>query len=639
MAVVPINSGRVSSALVSDMVMGNMRRTQRDMLAEQTKLATGHRINVPSEDPFGAALTTSLQSLLERTTQVQENVGSVTSFLSASDSALSDLNDLITQAESLASENVGSTATTETRAAAAQVISAMIDEVVAVGNRQFAGRYLFAGHDTDAPPFEQVGAGVWYRGDAGEILSYVDSERTIASNVNAAEVFGTLSSQVTGVCDLDPRLTVDTLLRDLNGGQGVSNGSIVVSDGTATSVVDLSTADNLQDVIDLIEQNGPAGIAVEINAAGNGLRLTQAGADITVTEVEGGLTAHQLGIYSASGAGAELVGDDVERAVSLLTPLAALHNGAGIDQADGLVLSNGGDSQTIDLSAAETVEDLLNALNGAGLYVSAVVNDAGDGIDVRNALSGATLTIGENGGTSATDLGIRSLPASVRLSELNDGQGVRVVTGADFCVHRRDGTTFDVDLSSADTVQDVLDAINNHAGNTGGLIEARLVATGNGIELADSSVGADDLSVTALNASAAADGLGIAQTVTDPTATLVGDDVRPVRSTGLLTALTDLHDALVADSSQAITRAAERLGQAGTRVTSGRAEIGVRVQAAELIDERLDREVLDIRAMLSDTFDVDYAETVTTFTLLQNMFEASLRASQAILGTSLLDLL
>ena len=56
------------------------------------------------------------------------------------------------------------------------------------------------------------------------------------------------------------------------------------------------------------------------------------------------------------------------------------------------------------------------------------------------------MTIAENGGTTAADLGVRSLAASTPLSELNGGKGVRTVAGADFKVTRTDGTSFTVDV-------------------------------------------------------------------------------------------------------------------------------------------------------------------------------------------------
>ena len=71
-----------------------------------------------------------------------------------------------------------------------------------------------------------------------------------------------------------------------------------------------------------------------------------------------------------------------------------------------------------------TIEDLLNAINGSGADVLASINAAGTGIDVRSRLSGAEFSIGENGGTTATQLGIRTLTESTALAALNHGAGV-----------------------------------------------------------------------------------------------------------------------------------------------------------------------------------------------------------------------
>ena len=82
--------------------------------------------------------------------------------------------------------------------------------------------------------------------------------------------------------------------------------------------------------------------------------------------------------------------------------------GEVLDTDAGLILTNGGKTVTLDTSSAETVEDLLNLINGSGLGLAAEINATRDGINVRSRLSGADLTIGENGGQLATQLGIRT---------------------------------------------------------------------------------------------------------------------------------------------------------------------------------------------------------------------------------------
>jgi flagellar hook-associated protein 3 FlgL len=112
--------------------------------------------------------------------------------------------------------------------------------------------------------------------------------------------------------------------------------------------------------------------------------------------------------------------------ITPLTPLTQLRGGAGVDLA-GLKITNGLLSATIDLTAATTVEDLLNRINSSGTAVRAEINAAGTGINILNPTQGTAMTIAENGGTTAADLGIRSFHATTPLAQLNGGGGVRTV--------------------------------------------------------------------------------------------------------------------------------------------------------------------------------------------------------------------
>jgi flagellar hook-associated protein 3 FlgL len=162
-------------------------------------------------------------------------------------------------------------------------------------------------------------------------------------------------------------------------------------------------------------------------------------------------------------------------------------SGAEFDQASGLQIVNGSETYTIDIESAQTVEDLLNSINGSAAHALAEINDAGNGIRIRSRLSGSDFTIGENGGSTATQLGVRSSTTSTFLSELNYGSGVQNIDGVDFTIRRNDGVDLGIDIASARTIGDVINLINNHPDNLdpSTRVVARLTAFGNGIELVD----------------------------------------------------------------------------------------------------------------------------------------------------------
>ncbi|PHR94795.1 MAG: hypothetical protein COA78_31580, partial [Blastopirellula sp.] len=165
-----------------------------------------------------------------------------------------------------------------------------------------------------------------------------------------------------------------------------------------------------------------------------------------------------------------------------------LSGGSGVpfDKSSGLLINNGGEQFEITFEDAETVEDLLNILNGSSAGLVATLNDDATGINVQSVLSGGEFTIGENGGETATQLGIRTFTTNTQLSQMNYALGVSTTEGTDFTITRNDGVELEIDLSTAKTVEDVLTLINNHPDNLGsdGVV-ARLKAFGNGIEIVD----------------------------------------------------------------------------------------------------------------------------------------------------------
>lgn len=178
----------------------------------------------------------------------------------------------------------------------------------------------------------------------------------------------------------------------------------------------------------------------------------------------------------------------------------ATSGGSGIelDTASGLQLNNGDQTTALDISGAETVEELLNLINGTGLGIRAEINEARTGINVRSRLSGADFTIGENGGTTATQLGIRSYTGATRLEDFNRGVGVPTTSELETIdatkldqirIVARDNVTFTVNLTGATTLQDVVNLINTDPANNVGTtaVLARMTQNGNGIELVDSS--------------------------------------------------------------------------------------------------------------------------------------------------------
>ncbi|HEY7116614.1 MAG TPA: flagellar hook-associated protein FlgL [Tepidisphaeraceae bacterium] len=639
MSIVPLQLARVSNLLRSNLATSAISRTQAQLLDVQNQLTTGQRLNSPSDDPGASAIVQQLQKLMEQRQAYSDNIKHAQSQLGEVDSSLSDLTDLLQQAQQIASANVGSDVTAQERQGAAAVVKSLQSQVLSVANKQFEGVFLFAGdRSTDAPFVDAVG-GVKFVGDSNVLDNVYDENTQLPFMVDGAEVFGALSTRVQGTVDLSPRLTPTTRIADLKGAtnDGVRLGSVQVSNGTITRIVDLSNADTIADVQNAINQAGVGGITAAIAPDNNSLILNATGSDnITVTEVGGGTTAADLGILqkTPAGAGVALDGQNVGAQVTLLTKLADLKLGAGIDQT-GLILTNGQTTATVDLSSAVTVEDLVNAVNSSKTGVLAKINDAGTGIDLVNPTQGVAMTVAENGGTTAADIGIRSLAPTTKLAELNGGKGVSTVNGPELQITRKDGTQFQVDISSAVTVQDVINAINTADGGAG--VTASFTTTGNGIVLTDSTGGAGQLSAISINFSTAATDLGLDQPASG--STITGADTNGIEVSGVFGNLQKLRNALDASDQAGITAAAEGLKDDYDRIVRVRGETGARVQELDARDNRLQDENLATTKLLSDLKDTDFTEAISRFQTLQTALQASLQTTAKVMGLSLMDFL
>ncbi|MGD2108785.1 MAG: flagellar hook-associated protein FlgL, partial [Phycisphaerae bacterium] len=447
MAVTPINIARVSHNLQAEFMLDSIRRTQRDLFTTQTRIASGRSFITPSEDPVRAARALDLTEALSRQSQFMENLQYGDNFLASADSAINEINELLIQASVIASQTVGSMTTAAERESEAEVVAAIRDQLQSVGNRQFMGRYIFGGRSTTDRPFVDALGAVGYVGDTGDLLTRISDKLWAPVNMSGDRLFRALSSPINTDVDLTPALTASARLDDITGAaeRPIEPGILIfnASGGAGSFTVDLDSADTIGDMVDAINAAASeAGSTVSAALSATGLTITPGGAALTVTDTGTGQLAADLGILTSEPTTTVIQGGTLTPRLTRITPVQDLAGGTGIDLDSGLIITNGERSVTVDLSSAETAQDIINAINNADVFVLARINSDGTGIDVFNQVSGTSLTIGENGGSTATHLGIRTFDSATLLSRLNFGVGVHIDDGNDdLRITAKDGST------------------------------------------------------------------------------------------------------------------------------------------------------------------------------------------------------
>jgi len=304
MAIIGIPSTRISDQFVRQILLSQVQTDQIDLFRLQMQLSSGRKFQLPSEAPVAALRVMSLQRLLERKEQIKGNLATNQSYLSATDTAMSQISGMMAEVRGVALGVIGTTASDVQRQAAAQQVQQTLQQLVDSGNQNFRGRYLFAGSETMTRPFTlEQGNLVRYDGNEQRLASYGNVDLLFDTNSQGNEVFGAISEPVRGSVDFNPVVTRDTRLADLRGGQGIRKGSIAISDGASTQIIDLSQAETVGDVVALIHAHPPAGNTIDLEIIPRGFVLQLAGGNLTINEVGGGTTAAELGILTENGVG------------------------------------------------------------------------------------------------------------------------------------------------------------------------------------------------------------------------------------------------------------------------------------------------------------------------------------------------
>lgn len=663
MTMIPANLARVPNALTSSIMLGAVTRTSSDLVQLQVQMASGKRLNRPSDDAIGTSAISVLDDTMERRGQRLRNLSHAESVLNTSDAALGDLSALLIEAQGIASSQIGIGSDAETRANQAQVIDTMLDEARNIANRKYQKLFLFGGSATSQEPIVGLGNGLRYQGRGDGMLTDLGLARPLPITVNGEDAFGALSSRIESNVDLDPIMDDDTRLVDLDGarGFGIGLGSVTVSNASGlSSEVDLTTAHTLGDVATALQDAirndlGDAAAVVRVDPlTQNRLEIIPTVEDITVVDPTEDATAADLGLSNLTfTAGAGATGADlnpyltrqtrIDQLLGLTTPLPSIR------------IENVGQTRDLDLSSAETIEDLANLVEGLNIGVRVEINSNRNGLNFINEMSGGDMSIGEvGGGTIATELGVRTFDTSTLLSEFNNGLGVDILEGStdpvtglpdpdrdlDFRITTKDGTEIDVDLAGATTVEDVITTVHaavTAAGLTVGVdFEMDLVDEGNGLRLTDNTNGGvGTTSVEDLNDSHAAEDLGIKGTSTS--ATLIGEDRAKVAVDSVFTHLIALRDALAANDERGITLAGSKIESDVTRVASARADVGVRTQRVVSATTREEDQQIQDQGLMSQIRDLDFTDAALRFSLLQQQLQAGLIGAGRTTQQTLLD--
>jgi flagellar hook-associated protein 3 len=639
---------RVTNEMIANQVVYNLTQNINRFYVLQNQMSTNRRINKASDDPVGTIKDLSYRERLNDLTQYKSNITIGQTWLSTADSALNDINTAIGNAHTAAVEMSNDTNDAAAREASANEVQSLLDQILAAGNSQLQGNYIFSGYRTRTQPFESTSVGVVYRGDSGAINYTIDSKAKVQVNTVGSDILTKPFAVIGATADTKPGIVATTQLATLNHGQGVdlSPGTFTVKDLNLnnTVTVNISAAATIGDVITAINAQLTAGGITNVTASmgveGNNLRL---------------------------------VATD-NPTISATTSLASLNHGSGVDMQPGkFVIRNqaGTTSVTIDLTGDVTVGDAIASINtqlaAAGVAnVTAAINGAGTGIDITDTnaiplglyteeISIYDFTAANLGLTGAIDpvLNGQALnpDPSFEVAESAPGETTAANIGL---LGTFTGSFVGESLSPQLLPTTSLAQLDNSNGIPQGGIRiaqgdaAVTIDTSAGITTVQDLLNAINGSGLAITASINADGTGLQIANNDPTRTLIvsnADDAHTASALGLfgstdvLGSMMLLVQSLHNNDRSAISELVGTLDTALNTVLNQRASTGAKVVRMETTLSRLEDYELNYTKLLSDVEDADVTKLITDLAMAQNAYQSALNAAARIIQPSLLDFL
>ena len=146
-----------NSSVYSGVISDEVPRLQRDISRLREQISSGKRINRPSDDPSSFTTAERMKTLGNQLARREESIASARTFVDRTQQELDGMADLFTQAREDGVRAADDTRSDEDRAAIAQELRSLKDEVVDRMNSTQDGEYIFAGNRTDTQPFNEDG--------------------------------------------------------------------------------------------------------------------------------------------------------------------------------------------------------------------------------------------------------------------------------------------------------------------------------------------------------------------------------------------------------------------------------------------------------------------------------------------------
>lgn len=146
---------RVATSMMYSFIRNSLADITRDLNQASETVITGKRLNTLSDDPMDMVRAAGIKSTLDGLNQMDRGISLGNSWLAASENALTQAQDLVSESKTLALQMANAPISPENRQDAAVMVEHITEQLMSLANTRVEDRYIFSGNKTDTPSFEE----------------------------------------------------------------------------------------------------------------------------------------------------------------------------------------------------------------------------------------------------------------------------------------------------------------------------------------------------------------------------------------------------------------------------------------------------------------------------------------------------
>ncbi|MCL2102695.1 MAG: flagellar hook-associated protein FlgL [Syntrophorhabdaceae bacterium] len=177
---------RVSTTQIYRNSTDSLMQSVSSLYKWNEQIASGKRINKPSDDVTGAARALDYRVFIENSNRYLSSINSTMNALSYADSTLTAVDTALIRLKELTVEAANGATSDSSRGAIATETEQLRNHILSLANTKMEGTYLFSGFKTDTQAYD---SSYNYQGDSGLIYIGVGGGMEVPQNVTGEEVF------------------------------------------------------------------------------------------------------------------------------------------------------------------------------------------------------------------------------------------------------------------------------------------------------------------------------------------------------------------------------------------------------------------------------------------------------------------